>query len=424
MTKTRESDSEAYKGPQQEPSQEPPQEPPQEPEEIRRARENFINKIHRFGRPRSNVQAASAQSEEPEAQFADYSEFRDTLQARLERKRITFKGHITAYIAVNGSLFLLNLITSGLSFPWFIFPAGGWGIGMVSEYISLRGYRKVQQELQKLPPMKPATLKEFRTLKKAEKRHRSSATSLGSTAVFLLAINGVTSGFASPWSLIPLTVFGALFFAKHCVYTERTRKLRARFTELLQQQGSVSGYWAKAGSEGGATVAAGYEYEARTVANSVFARLQKLEGVQQLSDDATKILHTYLEQVKLLSSQVEEIDTIMHEIPKAEIEADRRDLEAKLNSAASDQLKQGYRRSIEEIDQHIAAYHKLEEQRELLDLRIRSAINTLKKLRLDIARINSISQVQSMPHFDEVKKQSEELSEYIQDLAGGYQELQ
>jgi len=114
----------------------------------------------------------------------------------------------------------------------------------------------------------------------------------------------------------------------------------------------------------------------------------------------------------------------MQEIPKAEIEDDRRKLEAKVESAASEKLKQEYCRSIEELDQHITAYHKLEEQRELLDLRIRSAINTLKKLRLDIARINSITQVHSMPHFDEVKQQSEELSEYMQDLAGGYQELQ
>lgn len=419
MNKPRGSGSHTYKEPQQKPSQEPSQ----EPEEIRRARERLLKKMHSFGRSRFNAQAASAQTAEPEVQFAEYSEFLSKLQDQVEGKRTTFKGHLTAYVAVNGFLFFLNLFTSGLSFPWFIFPAGGWGIGLVSEYTALRGYRKVQQELQELPPMKPAALKEFRALKRAEKRHRSSAASLGSTAAFLLAINGVSSGFAAPWSLIPLTVFGALFFAKHSVYTERTRKMRARFSELLQQQGSVGKYWAQTGSEGGTAAAAGYEHEARTVANSVFTRLQKLEGVQQLSDDATKVLHTYLEQVKLLSAQVEEIDTIMQEIPKAEIEADRRELEVKVESAASEQLKQEYCRSIEEIDQHITAYHKLEEQRELLDLRIRSAINTLKKLRLDIARINSITQVQSMPHFDEVKQQSEELSEYIQDLAGGYQEL-
>src|SRR6056297_1198743 len=412
MTKNRGTVSEAYK------------EPPQEPEEIRRARESFMRKIHSLGSPRSNVQTASPQSEEPEAEFAEYSEFLDKLKNHLERTRRTFKGHLTTYVAVNGFLFFLILFTSGLSFPWFIFPAGGWGIGLVAEYVALRGHRKVQQEILKLPPMKPAALKEFRALKKVEKRHRSTAASLGSTAAFLLVINGVTSGFAAPWSIVPLTVFGALFFAKHSVYTERTKKMRARFSERLQQQGSVGGYRTQAVSEGGASVAAGYEYEARTVANSVFARLKKLEGVQQLSDGATNVLHTYLEQVKLLSAQVEEIDTIMQEIPKAEIEDDRRKLEAKVESAASEKLKQEYRRSIEELDQHITAYHKLEEQRELLDLRIRSAINTLKKLRLDIARINSISQVQSMPHFDEVKKQSEELSEYIQDLAGGYQELQ
>lgn len=383
-----------------------------------------------------------------EAEFREYSSFVDKLQRLVDRQQMVFKGHITAYAGVNTFLFLLNLFSSGLGFPWFIFPAGGWGIGIVTEYVALRGHNKVLAELKQLPPMKTAPLREFRSLKKAEKRHRNTAASMGSTAAFLVAVNLVTTGLTVPWSIIPVTVFGALFFAKQSVYTERVRKMSERFHTLLRQQGSTRGYYpgigvdeaddpgASAGRDSRYTgdsfggfgqpggTASRYEYEARTVADAVFERLQKLEGVQQLSDEASHILHTYLEQVKLLSAQVEEIDSIMQEIPKAEIEADRKKLEEKIDETTSEQLKREYRRSIEEIDQHLVAYHKLEEQREVIDLRIHSAINTLKKLRLDIARINSVSQVQTMPHFDEVKRQSEELSQYIQDLAGGYEEVE
>ncbi len=390
-----------------------------EPEEIRRARENLMRKMQDFGLLKSKSHLQTRENEGPEAQFEEYNGFVEKLDRLIERRQIGFKGHLITYAGVNTFLFLLNLFSSGLAFPWFIFPAGGWGIGIVSEFVALRGHKKVRQEVKQLPAMKPETLKEFRALKKLERRHRGTLASLGSVGAFLLLINLVTSGLTVPWSLIPISVFGAVSFSKHSVFTERRRKFLTRFQELLKQQGSVRGYRSVSGSD----TSSGYEYEARSVADAVFSRLEKLEGVQQVSDEASNILHTYLEQVKLLSAQVDEIDTIMREIPKADIEADRKQLQQKIETTQSEQLKQEYQHSIEEIDQHIAAYHKLEEQRELIDLRIHSAINTLKKLRLDIARIDSVTQVHSMPHFDEVKKQSEELSEYIQDLAGGYDEV-
>ncbi len=407
----------------------------QEPEEVRRARETLIRKMHHFGLRKGDADIENRGARSAEAEFREYSSFVDKLQRLIDRQQMVFKGHMTAYAGVNSFLFLLNLFSSGLSFPWFIFPAGGWGIGIITEYVALRGNRKVLEEVKQLPPMKTAPLKEFRTLKKVEKKHRNTAASMSSTGAFLVAVNLVTTGLAVPWSIIPVTIFGALFFAKQSVYTERVRKISERFHTLLRQQGSTKGYYPGIGvdepAESGAVagrderggVASRYEYEARTVADAVFERLQTLEGVQQISDEASSILHTYLEQVKLLSAQVEEIDSIMQEIPKAEIEDDRTKLEQKIEETTSEQLKREYQRSIEEIDQHLVAYHKLEEQREVIDLRIHSAINTLKKLRLDIARINSVTQVQTMPHFDEVKRQSEELSHYIQDLAGGYEEV-
>lgn len=393
----------------------------------------LIRKMHHFGLWKSDADLQGPVRQSAAAEFQEYSAFLDKLQRLVSRRQMVFKGHLTAYAGVNTFLFLLNLFSSGLSFPWFVFPAGGWGIGIITEYVALRGHKKVLEEVKQLPPMKTAPLKEFRALKKAEKRLRNSAASLGSTAAFLFVINLITSGLTVPWSLIPVSIFGAIYFGKQSVHTERVRKMRERFHKLLRGQGSTKGYYPGIGLDGGASdepggeavygSAARYEYEARSVADAVFERLRHLEGVQQISDEASKILHTYLEQVQVLSAQVDEIDLIMQEIPKAEIEADRAELERKIAATESEQLKREYQRSIEEINQHIEAHHKLEEQREVIDLRIHSAINTLKKLRLDIARINSVSQVQTMPHFDEVKRQSEELSHYIQDLAGGYEEV-
>ena len=41
-----------------------------------------------------------------------------------------FQMHATAWFAVNGFLFLIWLITTAPGHPWFLYPAGGWGIGL------------------------------------------------------------------------------------------------------------------------------------------------------------------------------------------------------------------------------------------------------------------------------------------------------
>ncbi len=49
---------------------------------------------------------------------------------RVEEKRGFFT-HLTVYVLVNIMLILIWLFASGRGFPWFIFPLGGWGIGII-----------------------------------------------------------------------------------------------------------------------------------------------------------------------------------------------------------------------------------------------------------------------------------------------------
>jgi hypothetical protein len=59
---------------------------------------------------------------------------------RLARQRVEEKKgfyiHLTVYILVNILLILIWFFT-GADFPWFIFPLGGWGIGLLFHFLGV-----------------------------------------------------------------------------------------------------------------------------------------------------------------------------------------------------------------------------------------------------------------------------------------------
>ena len=57
---------------------------------------------------------------------------------RVEARR-DFAIHLIVYLGVNALLVCLWLFVTGRGFPWFVFPLGGWGIGLVAHYVSSRG---------------------------------------------------------------------------------------------------------------------------------------------------------------------------------------------------------------------------------------------------------------------------------------------
>jgi len=56
-----------------------------------------------------------------------YEQAKKRVQARKE-----FFIHLAVYIVVNIMLVLIWAFPGGRGFPWFIFPLGGWGIGLLS----------------------------------------------------------------------------------------------------------------------------------------------------------------------------------------------------------------------------------------------------------------------------------------------------
>jgi hypothetical protein len=52
---------------------------------------------------------------------------------RVEEKK-GFYTHLIVYVCVNALLVVIWAVT-GAGFPWFVFPLGGWGIGLIFHFL-------------------------------------------------------------------------------------------------------------------------------------------------------------------------------------------------------------------------------------------------------------------------------------------------
>jgi len=75
---------------------------------------------------------------------------------RVEEKK-GFYIHLIVYILVNIMLIIIWAVT-GAGFPWFIFPLGGWGIGVLFHFLGIFVFsrqtgwerRQIEKEVERL----------------------------------------------------------------------------------------------------------------------------------------------------------------------------------------------------------------------------------------------------------------------------------
>ena len=77
-------------------------------------------------------------------------------RARVEEKKGFFT-HLIVYILINILLVIIWALT-GADFPWFLFPLGGWGIGLIFHFLGVFVFnrqtdwerREIEKEAEKL----------------------------------------------------------------------------------------------------------------------------------------------------------------------------------------------------------------------------------------------------------------------------------
>ena len=111
----------------------------------RKMRERFDRQTQKYG----GVSLDPAQDLPPPPQFKNDAERQAYDRARRRAAaEAGFYVHLMWYGIIIGFLFVINLLTGGFGgYPWFIWPALGWGFGIASHFAAVYGWRWVHQRV-------------------------------------------------------------------------------------------------------------------------------------------------------------------------------------------------------------------------------------------------------------------------------------
>jgi signal transduction histidine kinase len=126
----------------------------------RKFRRRFDRQTQKYG-----VDTADPADEIPTPQFKTEAARQAYDRARKRAAaEAGFYVHLMWYGVVIGFLFIINLMTTG--YPWFIWPALGWGFGLASHFSAVFGWRWVHQRV-----FEPAIKREVEREVMHEKEH-------------------------------------------------------------------------------------------------------------------------------------------------------------------------------------------------------------------------------------------------------------
>ena len=352
-------------------------------------------------------------------------DYKDHAANVAEKEKSGFRSHLMSYLGVNAGLFGLWMFTGG-GFPWFAIPLLAWGIGMASHYIGVRGRVQESKELDQSEGLTREQLRLYRRLVKNRNSWRGHLVSNAATSVFLLALNLITfPGFM--WALIPIggMAIGVLshlpvFKARERRLLKRLREIGARIGGILGGKGSVDR------SEEGrrALPLTGPAAEAEQIRSRVLSAIQAMPDESPLGADFEPLLENYVDQIKLLDQKNRELSAIMDGIPVADLERDLLLLQKKRQEEDSEKVAAEYDRSIIQIQKQQTSFGELRNEQEILRLRLSSSLNQLKQLEIDLARMRSMSSGgEESASLTLLRDKSRELSQYLDDLTAGYDEL-
>ncbi|MDP3178265.1 MAG: hypothetical protein Q8M76_10205, partial [Spirochaetaceae bacterium] len=241
---------------------------------------------------------------------------------------------------------------------------------------------------------------------------------------------GLLIGQGFPWFLIPSAAIALSFFSHLVSYGVTKPRLEKKLMKSL----GVAGGWrnvfrhGKARREEAAGLGAYAQLYREAAATKDAIMAQILAGVTGAgSTGAVDVelgpsLDQYVGQVRLLAQSANEIDRLVEAIPMTDLGKDKAALVAKEANASSESLKSEYKKSIAEIDKQEKSYQELKEQSEVIRLRLGSSVNQLKQTRLDLARLQATPGTEGASALDGLRKKTEELSRYREDLRSSYDE--
>ncbi|MGL1891840.1 MAG: 2TM domain-containing protein [Spirochaetaceae bacterium] len=337
----------------------------------------------------------------------DLKTFKEKTKIQEIKTNQELRTHLVTYIAVNLGLFLLNMMTSA-SFPWFLFVVGGWGIGMASHWGELLVASKNLQEVNVITEINENELNTLINFQKSRHDFYLHIISNVAVSIYLLMINIITSpGFM--WSFIPIIAMAVGIASHWGPYTNK--KSYVEYDENIEV-------------DLGEDIPNTQLQKAITLRNSIITVIDEIRvKFKYFAADLLPKIDSYVETIKLLTKKEEDLERSLKQISISELQDEKSKIIDKRDKAESDRLITEYNNFIEEIDNHIVTIKRLEEQKELLQLKIITSINSLKHLNLELVGMKSKTTVEDTTILEDFDKKSADLALYYKDLLESYDEV-
>ncbi len=353
--------------------------------------------------------------------------------AKLEKDTQTsdLVSHIAAYGGVNGFLMFINTYVAESGFPWWLIVASGWGIGLLNHIVDFFTKRKFLKQMKKQFNLSEEQFEILKKMHKQEEGIKGHITSYAGVGILLSVIYSVAPGADASgvfWPGIVLLSWGALGVLPHLAsHFPKMNKLKRMFNEAAGAPITDESY-EYAETDGQIQEIDEYQKiynEAQKIKQNLLSQIEHASGIDKSwSEEVMPLLDNFLEQMRLLIERDNNIKSITDDFAKAPLEKEIIELKAKMANTQNQALKKEYEKSISLNEKQLDSLIELENQREIIFLRLNAALLSLKQLQIDLARMKGISYLSELTSFTSVKEKSKELSEYLHFLEESHEEVE
>ena len=344
-----------------------------------------------------------------------FNRFLDILRRKFDKFKLGLKIHSSVYIAVNAFLFALNLLTS-FHVPWFLFPLGAWGMGLFIHYGVYRFLKRKKEEFERFDYLSPEQMHFLEKYLNSKRNFGIHAYSSVAVTAYMALINSFHN-FHPPWFLIvaaslalPLAINGTVQGAISSSYRDKLKKL-------------LKGIKPRVDGDNDQMIDGPPEYlEALNLKKQILGQLNKGHGPQKsLAVEIVPVLDQYAKAIFALSQQSKKYSSALKTLDFNEINKEKQNILNRLETVAADSLKNEYRQALSHTENQLLTYAQLQEKSELINMRIKTSLSSLKKLQIEIMMLEDISS--PMSAVNETKTKIEELYQYAADLEAGFRDL-
>jgi hypothetical protein len=298
---------------------------------------------------------------------------------------------------------------------------------MVSHIAALRQKRNEARQLQSLPALNKQQLKRLRKLNKNRSSFIGQLVSTVATSAFLAGINLITSPFV-PWSLIPIAAMSIGVFSRLPSFKHKENELLGELSKMGVPVKQLKNTKKVKLSSAAMSLPSGsmspMEAEAQNLKAAVLAQIAGMRDRSQLGEDFESVLDNYVNQVMELSRKDQEINRTLEAVPMVNLERELLDLQKQKDGTGNPDLIVELEKSIESIKKQQSSYYELQNQQQMLKVKITSAINSLRQLQLDLVRMKRAPEIGELPPVDSLRTQTGEINHYLSDLEIEYRRLE